>query len=64
MFGSSRETLSKSLSPSRMSGGGGRPFWMSGSSREAVLDVRESLLVVRVWLGDSDECQESVERVS
>ena len=64
MSESCRVTLSKSLSHSQMSGGGGRPFWMSVSSREAVLDVRESLPVVRLWLGGSVGCQGMVERVS
>ena len=32
-----------------MSGSGGRPFWMSGSGRDALMDVRE-------WTKDSLGC--------
>ena len=39
-----------------MSLSGGRPFWMSGSSRQALLDVREALPVVWVWSGDPYGC--------
>ena len=35
---------------------GGRPFWMFVSCWVALPDVREALLVVRVWSGDPAEC--------
>ena len=42
--------------PSRMSLRGGRPFWMSGSYRVALPDVRKALLIVREWSGGPSEC--------
>ena len=42
----------------------GKPFWMSGSCRVALSDVREALGVVREWSSDPPRYPEVVGRPS
>ena len=49
--------------PPLMSLSGGRPFWMSGSSQEALLDVRVAHPVVRKWPKGPPECSRVVGRL-